>query len=819
MWFTPDARAGRSVLGLPGEPARLPEISPEADKNRVIVRLARERRPRGRLATAPTGGYADRPMTALESRTLDDFRDDTLVWLSRGLNRGWSPPDWVSVNLTLKCNLSCSFCKTCYPVRQELSTREIKDIIDQTYMWGVKRFNPIGGEPFVRKDLEEILAYACAKDFYITLTTNGTLISERRAEKIARIPYNRLHFNISLDGPNPWNDMGRGEKAFDKALSGYRALRTADAATGNPLRKVSVNCIINALNLSDLPDFLYWCRDEMGVQAVQFLNLFRHGNKIDPDVEHLWITPDRLGELDDFVDFLIGFQTHEADQNFGLANTLGDLENIKRYYRGELGPLDGKCYSGWKELYINADGRAIMCDGKLDFLNGAFGDIRRQTLRELWTSPEIASLRRNVKNCTTPCIQDCYLRRRSDSAIRIARGVSRLAFEELQKRYRKRRLEVPRYEDSVLTLQLSDTLDLQTSWKRVPMERFRNLTEGSPEPFASVREDPFRFYEFRNRGYLQFNRGFLAFDVIKSIVEDAQRGDVVYGTLVLSWEGEALLHPQMEEILAWLAEAWQRKPFARRIVIPTNGTLLNHNYCRITAEAGAVPFTWLFEVDSFDKESYLLHHGEQLWDRVLDNINYLLGMVAEHGPEQMGIVLQDTITEATADGAQRFADFWREHLGSYGLESTLSRWAAPLQPGCHVHLRREDPVELEAIRAAKAAYRKALQAVSFDPTEGAPDETVRRTCAAAWKTPTVSWDGKLLLCTADVQQQMKVGEVTIDALGEAWWKGQRMQQIRGQIHREDLSGLSLCRGCSRPYSPNVVQIGAAELDAWAASSG
>ena len=135
---------------------------------------------------------------ALTSRSLTDYKEDAVFLLSRGLNKGWNKPDWVSVNLTLKCNLSCSFCKTCYPVRQELTTREIKDIIDQIYLWGVKRFNPIGGEPFVRPDLEEILAYACEKDFYITLTTNGTLLSPVRARRIAQIAYNRLHFNISI---------------------------------------------------------------------------------------------------------------------------------------------------------------------------------------------------------------------------------------------------------------------------------------------------------------------------------------------------------------------------------------------------------------------------------------------------------------------------------------------------------------------------------------------------------------------------------------------------------------------------------------------
>ncbi len=749
---------------------------------------------------------------ALESRSFDDYADDALVWLSRGLNTGWSKPDWVSVNLTLKCNLACTFCKTCYPVRQELSTREIKDIIDQTYLWGVKRFNPIGGEPFVRGDLEEILAYACEKDFYITLTTNGTLISPKRAARIADIAYNRLHFNLSIDGPNPWHDMGRGTGNFDKAIQGYRNLREADKAAGNPVRKIVINCIINKLNLSDLPGFLFWCRDELGVAGIQFLNLFRHGNRIDPDVETLWLTEDRWDELDAFVDFLIAFQRNEADENFSLTNTVGDLENIKRYYRDELKPLHGKCYSGWKELYVNADGMAIMCDGKLDFLNGSFGDIRKQTLRELWRGPEIERLRSNVKDCTTPCIQDCYLRRRSDSAVRIARGVSRLVYDQLKKKYARRDVEAPVYADSVLSLQLSDTSDLATSWKRVPMERFEKLVKDSPEPFDAVREDPFKFYEFRNRGYLQFNRGYLDLSVLKAVVQDAQNSDVVWGTLRLAWEGEPLLHPQVEEILAFLVEAWRSKPFAHRIEIPTNATLLNHNYCRITAEAGDVPFTWIVEADAFDKDSYLAHHQEPLWDRVLDNVNFLLKEIAEKQPRQLRLIVQDTLTSATAADATRFRDFWAAHLQSYGLEAGVKAWALPTGPGHWLHFRRPDPLDLEGIRGAKSIYREALGALGIE--EAGPDDTERRTCGAYWKTPTVSWDGKVMLCAVDTQQTMKVGEVTNGSLSQQWWTGDRLIAIRKQALREDFAGLNLCRGCHFPYSPNAPAMSADELAAW-----
>ena len=47
----------------------------------------------------------------------------------------------------------------------ELSLQEIYSIIDQTSDMGVEVFNPLGGEPFMRGDIEEILSYAVQKGF------------------------------------------------------------------------------------------------------------------------------------------------------------------------------------------------------------------------------------------------------------------------------------------------------------------------------------------------------------------------------------------------------------------------------------------------------------------------------------------------------------------------------------------------------------------------------------------------------------------------------------------------------------------------------
>ena len=164
-------------------------------------------------------------------------------------------------------------CTTCYD-SPELSTEEIKSIIDQTAAWGVEVFNPLGGEPFMRGDIEDVLAYAVRRGFYVTVTTNGTLITPRRASAVAAIPSDRLHLNISLDGDRTANDEIRGDGMWDRAIAGYQRIRAADAAAGNARRKILANTILHARNLDRFESIL----DEqaaLGFDGVQILTLFR----------------------------------------------------------------------------------------------------------------------------------------------------------------------------------------------------------------------------------------------------------------------------------------------------------------------------------------------------------------------------------------------------------------------------------------------------------------------------------------------------------------------------------------------------------------
>ena len=370
------------------------------------------------------------------SRSLREYGRDLGFNLSRRLNYPLVKPDWVSLIATLRCNLSCSMCRTCYNIDRELSLAEIRSVIDQVADWGVTIFNLLGGEPFLRRDILPILEHAHGRDLITTVTTNGTLLDETRIRALA--PLNQVHLNVSLDGLEGTHDGIRGRGVFRKATTAIEQIVAADEEeatrrerAGQPWwpREITINTIVHGGNLGDILPLMRQVRG-LGATGVQLLALFDFGEETRSS--DLWVGERSLASLDRTVDELIAW--FERQDRFRCVNPPGELQNFKRYYRGQLTPLEAPCYNGFKELYINADGEGLMCDGRLEFLSDSFGNVRSQDIRTMWIGAKAQQMRRKVLRCGHACTQDCYRRRESDSLAAIARGASSRLLEDLAER-------------------------------------------------------------------------------------------------------------------------------------------------------------------------------------------------------------------------------------------------------------------------------------------------------------------------------------------------------------------------------------------------
>ena len=711
------------------------------------------------------------------------------MYFSRALNRSLAPPDWLSINLTLKCNLTCSMCTTCYDVPDELSTTEVLDLIDQAAMWGIKIFNPLGGEPFMRPDLELILAHAARKDFHITLTTNGTLITARRAARIATIPPEKLHINLSLDGPERVHDSIRGESGYRRAMAGYTYLREADAARGNPRRKILANTIIHRRNLTSLPAFLDTLASK-GFQGVQLLNLFRQGPAYEgpshtrPDQSEtpkgtdaaLWIGEAQLPDLEKLVGRLRERASNPPQAGFRILNSDHDLSLIPDYYRGQLAPDDAQCWAGWKELYINADGQAIMCDGKLEFVNGAFGNIRKQTLKQLWTSNELKARRQTVKRCDTPCIQNCYLRRESDSLTAIgSQTLHALTSRTASKLPKLSVSKTEHVENGVLTLELSD-VDDWGSKTHLP-DRLKSLLKDAPEAISQCYESPDRWNTWRDQSYVDFGRGFMGFEVVRSIVEDLRRARLSFDTVRLRWRGEPLLHPEIEPVLRYLLEATAEHATFRLLEVETNGLLLSESLIEVIAASNA-PQKWVFDLDRMGDHAAIAQKNVE-------------ALVRARGT-QTTIVLARTVTQDAHP--QSDVDRWRSTLP----DAAIAVGYAPSE-GDGIWFRRTDPRSFLGDQAADAALKDCAQQLGVDARLA--DTARPRCCPAPFETPTISWDAALTLCPWDEDLAIAVESVLERPLSRVW-RSETLERHRRFSNERGVPDAGPCADCHQPYSPN-----------------
>jgi len=174
-------------------------------------------------------------------------------------------------NITRRCNLKCMHCYAHAKdesFEDELTTDQGLELIDDLARFGVPVILFSGGEPLVRKDLPELADYAVKKGMRAVISTNGTLISAKKAQNLKDIGLS--YVGISLDGMQEVNDRFRGIKgAFNSALEGIKNCQAAGI-------KVGLRFTINKFNVKEIPH-VFDLLEEMDIPRVCFYHLVYAG--------------------------------------------------------------------------------------------------------------------------------------------------------------------------------------------------------------------------------------------------------------------------------------------------------------------------------------------------------------------------------------------------------------------------------------------------------------------------------------------------------------------------------------------------------------
>ncbi|ONG71196.1 hypothetical protein BKK42_04280 [Bacillus cereus] len=179
-------------------------------------------------------------------------------------------PVIVGLIVTDKCNLNCPHCFSNNCGSLDATTDEIKRVIDQIVDVGVISLYLTGGEPFMRTDLEEIIAYIKKKRLFLTIHTNALLLNRERVKKISQLLNKEEDvIQISIDGStlDISNKMRTlNSKQFDRFKRNCELLSEFSVPT-------KINVTVTNHNVQDLVN-IYQYAAKIKAKQIAFSTLF-----------------------------------------------------------------------------------------------------------------------------------------------------------------------------------------------------------------------------------------------------------------------------------------------------------------------------------------------------------------------------------------------------------------------------------------------------------------------------------------------------------------------------------------------------------------
>ena len=179
----------------------------------------------------------------------------------------------LRISVTDQCNLRCSYCMpldVIYKPREEiLSYSEITRVVQVASGLGVHSLRLTGGEPLLRKDLDQLISHLSGIPGIndLAMTTNGLLL-ETYAERLRQAGLQRL--NVSLDSLNEdvFNAIAR-RQGLSQVLAGLAAAK----AVG--FRKIRINAVsIRGLSEDEIVPLALFCRREgFHIRFIEFMPL------------------------------------------------------------------------------------------------------------------------------------------------------------------------------------------------------------------------------------------------------------------------------------------------------------------------------------------------------------------------------------------------------------------------------------------------------------------------------------------------------------------------------------------------------------------
>ena len=293
------------------------------------------------------------------------------------------PLQIITWEATRRCNLNCIHCGSPpedVNLKEELSTEEVISAFEQIAndfdMSQFRHINITGGEPFVRKDLLDILKAISKYPFYrnIDIQTNGIFIGDHPEVLDELKKYGVTGIGVSIDGFELTHDNFRRKKgAFRKAVKAARLSVEKGYV-------VTVSMVVHAKNINELPSFFKYVKQEIKPRVFRVMFIEPIG-RVSFDSEYL-LSSEQFSQVINFLreEYKKSCVTYADPKSTIVELGCGGWTGTE--LEGTFRPFIFHCIAGINNLGILYDGKLAACNNiSRDFIEG---DLRKERIKDVW---------------------------------------------------------------------------------------------------------------------------------------------------------------------------------------------------------------------------------------------------------------------------------------------------------------------------------------------------------------------------------------------------------------------------------------------------
>jgi AdoMet-dependent heme synthase len=305
-----------------------------------------------------------------------------------------SMPIYVTLGITSRCNYKCKHCGNNSGIEKktDLNETEIYNLINDLQKLEILKLNFTGGEPLTNPNIFNYIRYAKEKIPRVTMTSNGSLIDYNTALKLKEAGLDMI--KISIDGlENFHNQFRSNEYAYQNAIKAIRNL------VDNNI-EVRIQSTLVKGNQQDLIE-LMGILSKLGVSHQAIVPVCPLGRAD----KKMMLSPAEYKKF--ILKMAEKIISMKSDTHFQIRPVFGEKDLFKHKDLVEFETLSVKysCEALINTYEIAPSGNVVPCS----FLDISIGDIRKQSLLEIWNSEKANEIRKLflIDNLSDEC-KSCH---------------------------------------------------------------------------------------------------------------------------------------------------------------------------------------------------------------------------------------------------------------------------------------------------------------------------------------------------------------------------------------------------------------------------